>query len=246
MLLDRERVESFTVKPPPGGQGSSTRSMQHLKVRVPVTAGPHELGVTFPEEAVVAARDRSASRTRRTSTCTGIRGSRRRSTRSRSSVRTTPKGPGDTPSRRRIFVCQPAEAGGRRSLRRTQSSPTLMRRAYRRPVDRRGPARSRWSSTARREREGRLRRGIEMALSAVLVSPEFLFRVEQDPAGVAPDTAYRISDLELASRLSFFLWSSIPDDELLDVAERGELQQAGGARAAGAPHAGRPALAKRW
>ena len=57
-----------------------------------------------------------------------------------------------------------------------------------------------------------------MGLRAVLVSPEFLFRVEPDPAGVAPDTAYRIGDLELASRLSFFLWSSIPDDELLDAA----------------------------
>ena len=57
-----------------------------------------------------------------------------------------------------------------------------------------------------------------MALSAVLVNPQFLFRVEQDPAGVAPRAAYRISDLQLASRLSFFLWSSIPDDELLDLA----------------------------
>ena len=85
-----------------------------------------------------------------------------------------------------------------------------------------------------------------MALSAVLVNPQFLFRVEQDPPGVAPSTAYRISDLELASRLSFFLWSSIPDDELLDLAERGELQQARGARAAGAADAGRPAVAKRW
>ena len=66
--------------------------------------------------------------------------------------------------------------------------------------------------------------GIEMGLSAVLVSPEFLFRVEQDPAGVAPNTAYRISDLELASRLSFFLWSSIPDDELLDAAIAGKLK----------------------
>ena len=59
-----------------------------------------------------------------------------------------------------------------------------------------------------------------MALRAVLVSPEFLFRVEQDPAGVAPQTAYRLSDLELASRLSFFLWSSIPDDELLRGGDR--------------------------
>jgi hypothetical protein len=65
--------------------------------------------------------------------------------------------------------------------------------------------------------------GIEMAVSAVLVSPEFLFRVEQDPAGTPPSTVYRISDLELASRLSFFLWSSIPDDELLDVAVAGKL-----------------------
>jgi len=68
--------------------------------------------------------------------------------------------------------------------------------------------------------------GIELALRAVLVSPEFIFRVEQDPAGVAPGTAYQLSDLELASRLSFFLWSSIPDDELLDCASRGQLHEA--------------------
>jgi hypothetical protein len=67
--------------------------------------------------------------------------------------------------------------------------------------------------------------GIEAALSAVLVSPEFLFHIEQDPAGVAPNTAYRLSDLALASRLSFFIWSSIPDDELLTTAERGDLHK---------------------
>src|SRR6185503_12412422 len=66
--------------------------------------------------------------------------------------------------------------------------------------------------------------GVEMGLRAVLVSPEFLFRVEQDPSGVAPNTAYRVSDLELASRLSFFMWSSIPDDELLDHAIKGKLR----------------------
>ena len=69
--------------------------------------------------------------------------------------------------------------------------------------------------------------GIETALSAILVSPQFLFRVEQDPAGVAPNTAYRISDLDLASRISFFLWSSIPDDELLDTAVSGDLSKPG-------------------
>jgi hypothetical protein len=99
-----------------------------------------------------------------------------------------------------------------------------MRRAYRRPVgevdlDRVLP----FYRDARRD--GDFDAGIEAALSAILVSREFLFRVERDPPGVAPRTAYRISDLELASRLSFFLWSSIPDDELLDVATRGELRR---------------------
>ena len=79
-----------------------------------------------------------------------------------------------------------------------------------------------------------------MALRAMLASPEFLFRIERDPRTFAPDTAYRISDLELASRLSFFLWSSIPDDELLDLAVAGKLQGSGGARGAGAADAGRP------
>ena len=66
--------------------------------------------------------------------------------------------------------------------------------------------------------------GIEKALRALLVSPDFLFRIEQDPPGSAPGSVYRISDLELASRLSFFLWSSVPDDQLLDLAEKGKLK----------------------
>jgi Protein of unknown function (DUF1592)/Protein of unknown function (DUF1588)/Protein of unknown function (DUF1585)/Protein of unknown function (DUF1595) len=100
----------------------------------------------------------------------------------------------------------------------------LMRRAYRRPVtdtDLQGPL-----ALYRKARaDGDFDAGIEMALSAVLVSPHFLFRVEQDPAGAAPGTVYRVSDLELASRLSFFLWSSLPDDELLTVAIAGRLHE---------------------
>jgi hypothetical protein len=99
-----------------------------------------------------------------------------------------------------------------------------MRRAYRRPVtdaDLQGPL-----ALYRKARaDGDFDAGIEMAVSGVLVSPHFLFRVEQDPAGVAPGTAYRVSDLELASRLSFFLWSSIPDDELLNLATAGRLHE---------------------
>src|SRR2546430_17339511 len=75
--------------------------------------------------------------------------------------------------------------------------------------------------------EGDFDAGIERALSAVLINPEFLFRVESDPKKVAANGVYRISDLELASRLSFFLWSSVPDDELLEAAVRGKLSQPG-------------------
>src|SRR5262249_726536 len=105
----------------------------------------------------------------------------------------------------------------------TRILSTLMRRDYRGPVttaDLQAPLKFYKDARA----EGGFENGIEMALCAVLVSPEFLFRVEQDPAGVPPNTAYALSDLDLASRLSFFLWSSIPDDELLDLAIRGKLK----------------------
>ena len=88
-------------------------------------------------------------------------------------------------------------------------------------------------------REGSFDNGIEMALRAMLVSPDFLFRIERDPAGSAPGSVHRVSDFELASRLSFFLWSSIPDDELLNLAEQGKLKDPAVVAAAGEPHAGR-------
>jgi len=134
-----------------------------------------------------------------------------------------PKGPGETPSRRRIFSTVPA-AGADEDGSAKRILASLMRRAYRRPVtdaDVQGP----FELYQKARKDGDFDAGIEMALSAVLVSPRFLFRVEQDPPGIAPDTPYRISDLELASRLSFFLWSSIPDDQLLNAAEAGTLHQ---------------------
>ena len=99
-----------------------------------------------------------------------------------------------------------------------------MRRAYRRPATDADVQRLLPFYTAGRA-EGGFDRGIQRALERVLVSPQFLFRIEQEPANVAPGTAYRVSDLELASRLSFFLWSSIPDDELLDAAVGGQLKK---------------------
>ena len=95
----------------------------------------------------------------------------------------------------------------------------------------------------RGRREGDFDNGIQKALGAMLVSPDFLFRVEQDPKGAAPGTVYRISDHELASRLSFFLWSSIPDDELLKLADERQVEGPRGAPAAGAPDARRSAVA---
>ena len=132
------------------------------------------------------------------------------------------KGRGDTPSRARIFVCRPAAAKDEEPCAR-QILSTLGRRGFRRPVTEAdlGPLLAFYKSG---RKEGDFDQGIEKALAAMLVSPDFLFRVEQDPPGAAPGTAYRISDYELASRLSFFLWSSIPDDELLALAEKGKLR----------------------
>jgi hypothetical protein len=135
-------------------------------------------------------------------------------------------GPGDTPSRRRIFSCYPDAAGPASAAAEHECAreilSTLARRAYR------GSATPRDLDTllafyekgyAQRGFEG----GIQTAIERVLASPKFTFRAERDPESVAPGAAYPVSSLELASRLSFFLWSSIPDDELLDLAQRDEL-----------------------
>jgi mono/diheme cytochrome c family protein len=139
-------------------------------------------------------------------------------------------GAGDTPSRRRIFVCRPAQV--RRSAPDTRASEdecatrivrALARRAFRRPVSDADLQPLLEIYRSGRERED-FDGGIELALRRMLVSPEFLFRIERDPANVAAGAPYALGDRELASRLSFFLWSSIPDDELLSAAERGKLK----------------------
>ena len=229
LMLDRERVQLFAVKPPQREAGVSADYQpshdnidQHLKVRVPVSAGPHALGVAFlkkPSALLETARQPYQAHF-----------NFYRHPRVQPAVYSisiigpfAAQGPGETPSRRRIFVSRPANPGDEeRSAKRILA--TLLRRAYRRPVtdaDLQGP----FELYRQARAEGGFDAGIEMALSAVLVSPQFLFRVEQDPAGIPPNTVYRLSDLELASRLSFFLWSSIPDDELLDLAIAGKLKE---------------------
>ena len=130
-------------------------------------------------------------------------------------------GPGDTPSRRRIFVCRPQSPKDESACAKTILT-TLARRAYRRPVDTDIDTLLGFYEAGRRK--GTFDAGIENALRFILTSPRFLFRDEPDPAGVAAGSVYRVTDLELASRLSFFLWSSVPDDELLAVATQGKLK----------------------
>ena len=184
--------------------------------RFPVPAGPHSVGVTFIERSEALSEDplRPPGRTR---------GELPAVVSVTISGPFNATGPGDTPSRRRLFVCRPATAAGE-SACADRILTTLVRRAYRRDVtaDDLRPVRD-FYEAGRAERG--FERGIQRALERVLVSPQFLFRIEQDPAGAAPGSVHRISDFELASRLSFFLWSSIPDDELLDAASAGTLRQ---------------------
>jgi mono/diheme cytochrome c family protein len=130
-------------------------------------------------------------------------------------------GPGDTPSRRVVFTCRPNDASEETPCAESIVR-TLARRAYRRPVTD-GDVRLLMRLYQEDRTEGGFERGVQTALQGVLTSPYFLFRAERDPAGAAPGTVHRLTDLELASRLSFFLWSSIPDRELLDAAGRGDL-----------------------
>ena len=132
--------------------------------------------------------------------------------------------PDDTPSRRAIFACTPDTLEEELPCAR-EILTSLARRAYRRPVTDADTQPLLASYEHGRRDGGSFEDGVRWAVEALLVSPKFLFRLELDPAAVPPGTPYRLSALELASRLSFFLWSSIPDDELIDLAERDQLRE---------------------
>ena len=223
ILLDRERKAHFTVTPPDSEAGHETADA-HLKARFRVTAGLHALGLTFVKNPS------SLSETKRQPFQAHYNMHRHpRLSPALFQVSITgpydARGQADTASRRRIFVREPNEPAEEDDCAR-EILATLMRRAYRRPLtdaDFETPMALFREARA----EGGFEAGVETALSAVLVSPHFLFRIETDPPGLPRRSAYPLPDVQLASRLSFFLWSSLPDDELLGLAERGELGRPG-------------------
>ena len=224
--LDGQLIERFDVGGIGryGGQDIIAHDVDtHVTVRLPVMAGPHDITVTFPKDSYAQPE-------------TDLRKPFIKSNVNYGNVSGLPlvhrvfvegpfgvTGAGDTPSRRRIFVCYPVSPADEASCAQEIIS-TLARRAYRRPAtDAERQVLFRFYEAKRSTSD--FDAGIQMVVRAVLVQPEFLFRVEHDPPESIPGTGYAVSDLELASRLSFFLWSSMPDDELLTLAESGRLRE---------------------
>ena len=216
-LGGQEDLTSLFEKPTDTGDAVDAR----LRVRVPVKAGPHVVTVAFlaDPDAVEPARlqpyirssvdnfDWSGSPHLQSLTVAGP---------------FHPSAASNTPSRERIFVCHPGARVSEENCAR-QILSTLAHRAYREPVTD-ADLQTLMSFYQSGERESGFESGIERGIERILASPKFLFRVERDPVDASAGKNYRIDDFELASRLSFFLWSSIPDDELLHLASAGKLR----------------------
>jgi hypothetical protein len=231
ILIDNERVRLETVGgisrnngKPDGSEVASKAAddaEKFLATRVFVKAGPRNVGVTFPRKSVgepivklralapIDTFEQAGELRIRTVTIEGP---------------FNVTGPGDTPSRRRILVCRPAVAADEAPCANTILK-ALARRAYRRPVTSMD-LQPLMQFYRMGRKDGDFERGIEAGLERLLADPEFVFRVEHNAPG-APGTIARVSDVELASRLSFFLWSSIPDEQLLAVATQGRLRNPG-------------------
>jgi hypothetical protein len=242
--IDRQRVATFTLEAPmpeESGEGPARLSRaqrnayqfadEDWTVRVPVAAGHREVTLTFLDKAGTLSTQKREPFLYPFPRGFNMDEQRRGAYLRRVEISGPYKasGPGDTKSREQIFVCRPDGDPVSTTQQSAACAETIMaglaRRAFRRPVgtDDVGPLLDFYREG--HDQEGGFDAGIQVALKALLMSPEFLFRTEQDPPGAGPGEAYRISDVELASRLSFFLWSSIPDEELLDTAERGMLRE---------------------
>jgi len=234
--LDGVRVKRFTIGGEKHGRSAgifSSAAMgdpkqetyertadEILEVRFPATAGPRMVGVAFIMETSVPEGPRLPRMTQYD--WLQYKGGAPGVATISIGGPYNAKGMTETPSRRKIFVCRPNTVQEEEPCAR-QILSTLARRAYRRPLTDQD-IQTLLDFYTVGVNKGGFEEGIRRALARILVGPEFLFRMEFDPENVAPDTPYPISDLELASRLSFFLWSSIPDDQLLDLAERGQLK----------------------
>ena len=194
------------------GQRMALTTKTSADLRIPVRAGPHPIGAAFVLQSPPGADDiwrvYAGSSSVQSIAITGP---------------LNPTGLGDTPSRRRIFACRPAAENEELACAEKILS-ALATRALRQPATR-SDLDLLLTFYQSGRKNGDFDYGIEQALARILVDPRFVFRFEDEPAGLRPGTPYRISDLELASRLSFFLWSSIPDDELLAAATQGKLHQ---------------------
>jgi len=230
ITVDGERVHLVTVGTPEDyqtslmGPDNAVRILEaRMQVRVPLRAGPHAIGVAFvhktsalpptllqPYVSTLDPVDSDGVPRFETVTIGGP-------------YKVT--GPGDTPSRRRIFTCRPASGASAavETACARQIVTTLARRGFRRPVTEADVAPVLGFYQTGRAKRG-FDGGVQLALQRILSDPEFVFRAEKEPRSPGAPTVHRISDLELASRLSFFLWSSIPDDELLNAAAQGLLK----------------------
>jgi hypothetical protein len=192
-----------------------------LKVRVRINAGPHTVAAAFLQKTAAADTLQLRRYLRSSADTYDFTGQPHISTLTVTGP-FSPTGAGETPSRRRIFICHPASPQDEAPCAR-KIVEKLGRRAFRQPLSEAevAPLLTFYESG---RREGTFETGIQSALQRILASPSFVFRAERDPDGLAPDAVYRLNDLELASRLSFFLWSSIPDDTLIAVASGGRLK----------------------
>jgi Protein of unknown function (DUF1592)/Protein of unknown function (DUF1588)/Protein of unknown function (DUF1587)/Protein of unknown function (DUF1585)/Protein of unknown function (DUF1595) len=218
--LDDQRVQVFTIPASRGRRadintGVRAEAEQGYKIRVPVKAGTHTIAAAFQKDTVMP--EGILFKPRFDAIPSHFEGVGSISIGGPYNT----QGPGATASRDKIFVCRPTAAAEEQACAE-KIIANIAHRAYRRPVaaDDLPQLVALYKQGAE---TGGFESGVRLALQKILVSPEFIFRVEFDPADATPGNVRRVSDIELASRLSFFLWSSIPDDELLAIAERGGL-----------------------
>ena len=244
--LDGRRLQRFTIGGERRGRsaplfstaGQGDPEQEHyertvdegLEVRFRTTAGPHVVGAAFLKETIVfegplGPLPPQLTQVEYAQNKGGLMGVANMVIGGPYDAPGGSVGAGETPSRRKIFVCRPEDSSDA-DVCAQQILSNLARRAYRRPVTQ-DDMETLLSFYREGSRSGGFDSGIAAALERILMGPEFLFRIERDPDGLTPGAAYRVSDLELASRLSFFLWSSLPDEELLGLAERGQLRNPG-------------------